>query len=634
MSKLDEVLKALNRMLGNSAVQRASELVKSVEVVLHEDENKGEQIPPPTDKPRPTPKQPVKGQVTFFEGDNHTAGAYVPPKPSGPSTAHRPSYPPINVRKQQEPLYRIHYQKLRQIGVLEKPGDAFCIASASIFYEQALYVQGISDDYVQDEAFSGHYVSFMELSVRQFRRYVTLHPQLLRGDYSNITAATGGYLLLYASELICGAAHPEYSPNEVLSELEVIREYLLSLTYENEYEHEVVNERCSAWLFDYALSHQMKEEMQKYAQQSEVQSYRRDLLKNAVAAYHKKDAPALLAALSAACPYHICTTAVCKKEPYDRVYPQLFLAVLAALEQHFHSGKPMEQRLFGRKYRSPYRAFQGTVAQTKRVPSFSMVFEPWVSYQYDDQTGLYEMESYWEMNTDWIAAVLRCMDYCFRLEVGSVKLKSSGMSSAAQEKAITKAVHEFCVQHKLVGFETRRKQRAKQQKKKQQSGEVQQPVKVEIDYSKLAGIRKDAGEVEARLLSVYEDPDQQEQPQQVIAPVLPPVTVTEPPAEKPKEMSETQTFDGNVDAEWVDFAQALNEQQTAYLKLLVKDRTEAQGYLDTLHRQTGILPQLFLEQIDALALESLGDTILDPDGEAGIFEDYIEAAKAVFSDHE
>ena len=114
----------------------------------------------------------------------------------------------------------------------------------------------------------------------------------------------------------------------------------------------------------------------------------------------------------------------------------------------------------------------------------------------------------------------------------------------------------------------------------------------------------------------------------------PPVTVTEPPAEKPKEMSETQTFDGNVDAEWVDFAQALNEQQTAYLKLLVKDRTEAQGYLDTLHRQTGILPQLFLEQIDALALESLGDTILDPDGEAGVFEDYIEAAKAVFSDHE
>lgn len=224
MSKLDEVLKALNKMLGNSAVQRASELVKSVEVLLNEDENHGEHIPPQnqTAKPRPDPRKKTAAP-SFFAHDRGVSGGYTPPKPVDPLS--QPRYQPIDVRRNAEPLFRREYRELRRAGENYSLYRSAPSELAKRFYAQARLVQRYADQYEQSEPCVNLYVSYMDLSVRQFRTYVTMHPQLLRGDYSRITPDGWSYLALYFSELLCGAAKAELPDEERLAELTDIAAY-------------------------------------------------------------------------------------------------------------------------------------------------------------------------------------------------------------------------------------------------------------------------------------------------------------------------------------------------------------------------------------------------------------------------
>lgn len=630
MSKLDEVLKALNKLLGGSAVQRASELVKSADILLHEDENKGEKIPPRPESPRPAPKPKKRTDpsVSFFENDTSTAGRYVPPssrpvRDRGEKTP-QGGYRPINVRRQDEPLYRIQYQKLRRIGLqYSQLENKLYAPGARRFYEQAKYIQTLTDRYEEDEPFEGWYFSYMDLSIRQFRRYVTLHPQMLSKDYSFLSEKNVGYLALYISELICGAARPDAQPAEVFEEIEEIVRYLKTVEFSNDGIKEYDERSLVGWLFDYAVSCKLSEQALHCIKEYGEIIVQPDSLDDAVEAYGKNDFDTLLVLLSARCSYHICTTAVCKKEPYSRIYPQLFKAVLESLDQYFRSGKSMEDRLFGIKFVRAYQTFPGTEARVNGMTSFTFELTPWRSYRYDELNAKYEVIAHLQLNADWIASVLRCMDYYFRLEVQTVKLKTSGMSSVSQERVIADAVHTFCEKHKLIGYETRLKQKNKKQKEAAKKSGVElpaAPVKVEFDLSKLDEIRKDSGEVEARLLSVYEEESFEAES----------VPQPEKSEEKPDKPLPAAKIVSRPEDEWTEFAAALSDEQRKYLALLLHDKQSAAVCLEEIHHTAGILPQLILEQINETALSIIGDTVMKTEGEIGIFEDYGAAAAAVF----
>ncbi len=634
MSKLEEVLKALNKMLGKNVVQTASNLVKSVEVVLEEEQrDKGEKIPP---KPSASPKQetpPVPKKPSFFENDHSHAGRYTPPKPQPVTQGKR--YEPISFRKSEIPLYQQQYQNMRNIGLSYGQGAYYgAPSSGERFFKQAQYIATLQDDYKNFESYTGWYYSFMELSIRQFRSYVALRTMLLAEDYSLIVEDTVGYLFLFACELISGATFAEQPKDEVLRRLEGMAKHLGAMTFAEEFQALSKRRVLRSFIFLYALSHGLQDKALQYENAGYLQTQTKNHCDDAVIAYHNKDYDALLTALSAACPYHIVTSAVCKKEPYNKIYPKLLEAVLAALDNHFRSAKTMEERLFGRKYTKSYSAFSETEARIMGINSFTVALSPAKTYAYDAGSKRYSVISHFQVNSDWVAAVLRCIDFCFRNEIDAVKLKSSGMSSMAQEKVIAQAVHAFCEQHRLIGYDAKCREKKRQQKQRQtkeqklyQADALQNPTKVEIDYSKLADIRKDASEVESRLLSVYEE--NIDAPQMVSNPTKceeMPQIQTKPPMIQPSAPTDLQPED-----EWTAFAAALDSEQSLYLKLLLSKPIAAKAYLEELQQINGIMPQLVIERINELALEYIGDTLLEGDGSDGIYEDYIEAAKAVFT---
>ncbi len=605
MSKLDDVLDQLNKRLGNSVVQRASELVHSIEIQLDKEVHNGEKIPP---KPPASKAPPTTSCSDFF---------HVKPVKQ---------YQPIDFRKQQEPAYRIHYQTLRQIGQQNYQSTvAYGFPNPTRFYEQAKYIQTISDDFIIDdekiEPYNQYYISYMDLSIRQFRCYVTLHPKFLQGDFSAIMANGWGYLALYLSELVCKAAKPKLSAQETFALLEQIRNYVYSLDFENAGEQSVVKSYFDGWLFDYTLVHQLKEEAARYdSKMRRICSDEQKIL-SAQKAYQIKDYGELMRVFDAYCPYHICSTAVCKKEPYQKIYPQLFGVVLEALEEQISSGKTMEERLFGRRYPRHFPLFEKLEIGVMGLDDFTLELPDSSLFRY--QNGRMDKFTYIQMNTDWIASVLRCMDYYFRKEAGTVQLKTSGMASISQEQIIKNAVHAFCEQHHLTGYEKRLKAQAKKQKapakKVGQSDISPQPIQVSIDHSKLEGIRKDASELEERLLSVYETAEDE------IVPIQP-VPVIQP--QIPSDMGKVMSL--QVDNEWVELLQALTVAQIEYLRRLVF-HLDAALYLAEQCKAVGELPQLFLEQINEAALEAVGDTIMETEGEIEIFEEYADALKAVFA---
>ncbi len=598
-------------------------------MVLEEESKKGEKIPPNASTPPkpPTPKPTKPSKHSFFENDHTYAGKYTPPKPQ-PITGTR--YQPIDRRKEVEPSYRLQYQAMRNLGAGNQQYPYVGAPSnGERFYKQGCYIAKINDDYQKDEPFSGWYYSFMDLSVRQFRRYVTLRKSFTAGEYTAITEHNLGYLFLFAAELISGTAHSDLPKDEVFAALEGIVAYVMSMPYEDEPQRLLKLGQLRSWVFAYAISHGLTEQALRYEGYSGVRMYGAKNFDAAVIAFREKDYDALLTALSVNCPYHICTSAICKKEPFDKVYPKLLQAVLTALDNHFHSGKTMEARLFGRPYQKDYSPFPETEARIMGISSFKMELNAAKTYAYDAKTGRYSVYAYLQINSDWIAAVLRCMDYYFRIEADTTKLKSSGMSSMAQEKVIAAAVHEFCEQHHLIGYEKRRKEKAKQQKKAQQKADAdapQTPQKVEIDFSKLADIRKDASEVESRLLSVY---DQQEETPAWISEPKPEISAK--PIVLPQQESPVRIPCDDKD-EWVRFSKALSADQKQYMSMILQDTVQAKAFLQQLQTKSGILPELFIEGLNETALDHIGDTLIDGDGSDGIFEDYIDAARAVFSE--
>ena len=626
MSKLDDVLKALNKMLGGSALQKASEMVKSVEIELEKPKGSGEKIP--QHKPTPRSKQQKGYSHSFFDE-----------KPLS-----KPQYEPINQRKDIVPHYHANYQKMRAIGnrygVQHGSGTSWM---AKRFFEQALFIAQLKDTYHNIENCEENFPYFTGLSLRQFRSYVTLRERFMREDYSDITVETRGYLMLFFGELICASAYPSYSAPDTLAVMEKVYAYASTMPSISDSDSESDPQQkktyfCTALkdrLLDYALCYQMADKVREYVS-TERFSYNEPKMGAAIRAFYEQDENGLLQQLSAITPYHICTTAVCKKEPYDKVYPKLFTLVLQRLDEGIRSNKPMVERLFGWMYGRPHTAFYPLEAAVMNVPSIEKELYPWMVYPHDAATGKLEVRTHLQLNSDSIAGVLRCMDYHFRIEVGATKLKTPGTISVTQDKIIEKAVHEFCERHRLTGYETRKKEQQKKKKaaekkltKEQNPDALPQHTKVEIDFTKLEGIRKDAASVEERLLSVYE---MQAEPVNVL-----PIIKEEKPAVKAEQVVEPQPslpkaaeMPTDIEPEWQDFYNALDEQKRQYLSYLVKDTVRAKDCLKQIQQMTGKMPQLILEEINEAALEHIGDTLFETEGDIEIFEDYAQTAARVF----
>lgn len=138
------------------------------------------------------------------------------------------------------------------------------------------------------------------------------------------------------------------------------------------------------------------------------------------------------------------------------------------------------------------------------------------------------------------------------------------------------------------------------------------PVKVEIDVSKLAQIRRESDEIAQKLILEEEAPPAPEQITELTERIE--ADTFEERAEEYYELSEDG---GDV---WQRLGGALSEGQLAVLRAVLN------GTAEELCRSMGVLPQTAFEELNAAALEHIGDVIIE---DGGVIPDYAEELKSI-----
>ncbi len=614
MSALDEIIARLNALLGGDALRKASELLKGAEMMLRK-ENDNISFP---------------AQKAFSE--EKRSGEQIPPRPQtlkrSPEEKRASPYAQIDFRREKEPPHLVQYRKLRSLS--NRDGyERYSWKHPKSFFRQAQYMQTVAAEPCAAVNYESISADYGDLTIAQFRYYAALHPMLLDGDYSRIDAGCYGYLFLFFSELICGAAKPQESPKQVFSRLTGIVDHFISLqngSSDTSFPAQQAVLRAKLYSFEYAMVKELREEALVYGDDVGW-GVRQASLFPLIKAYEKADYKSLLTLFSEKCSYHIAATALCKAEPYSELYPLLFKEVLDALYRHSTTQKDFSEWLFGRMAERSYEPFSLLMADA--VPEASFTFAPfaWICYSYDAAERHFQVKTHIGPNYDHISDVLRSMDFYMRIEVGGRQLQKPGLLSKTQDAVVAKAVRQFCEARGLLQLEQRKREQAKKRRaaQKKLAADPDAPMRstlVEIDFSKLDQIRADAQNVEERLLSVYEQPEQTAQE----APILQPFQ----PFAKPMGQKADTAPAVEEDDDWRAFYNALEEGARRYLALLCEDRNKAKIYCAALCRESGKTPQLLLEEINALSLEYIGDTILSEEDETQIYEDYLDAAKAAF----
>ena len=195
--------------------------------------------------------------------------------------------------------------------------------------------------------------------------------------------------------------------------------------------------------------------------------------------------------------------------------------------------------------------------------------------------------------------------------------------SAAKEaefaRLIPETVNEWCDKH---GIYPPPKERKKKKKNSFDEDNVpveygvpyKEPRKVEIDIESLVRIRKEAEETARKLIvEEYEDALPEEQIEEITAKVIDEV-FDERQEEASFEVHSLYDFSALSD-EWRGFAETLDAQALELLKAVVD------GTAEMLCRERGVLPEMAFEEINAAALENIGDYLIE---DGCVIPDYAE----------
>ncbi len=188
---------------------------------------------------------------------------------------------------------------------------------------------------------------------------------------------------------------------------------------------------------------------------------------------------------------------------------------------------------------------------------------------------------------------------------------------------VPNAVNAYCDEHGI--FPPRKEPK---RKKKPDYGDSPQyqpvntaPKKIEIDLSALENIRREADETARKLIiEEYEDALPEEKITEMTAAIVD--EVFEELTEQAITENRNEHDFSALKEPWKEFAQVLDKRLLSVLQAIDDNKAEA------LCRDMGILPETVFEEINAIALEYIGDVVIENDA---FVPDYYEDVKAILN---
>lgn len=427
------------------------------------------------------------------------------------------------------------------------------------FYRQAKFMENYEDDFRYSGEFFNYFPTYQDMNNNQLRGYFSWRSRVRKGD---IRKTSLSFVFVYIYELIhlIGADSAEDGFYKLRDFCEAYYEF----------DSHIVR-YTKNWLIDFAVYYGLDKSLIADMIDTEFDNFLSVLQE-----YESHNDDELFEAVCALSSYNITNSKLYKKEPEDM--KTIVCGVFRKISAYYAKNRKTTlcEKLFGVKIENYYHMFESAVFYDhKKITEHT--YEITDSYRFICRDGRWICERYYGSRgrNKWLGDVFRSVDSLMRQKLDFGSPINPGCDTKWILAIIEKEIDEL--------IENKKKNAAP---------------KIEIDVSKLAGIRKSADVIRDKLITDEEREDIEEIPE---ASEIENVIVQE---EAVSNRSDTPLSDDEYD----------------YMRYLL--------YGGSFNGKT--MPSVLADSINDKLFDMFGDIVIAFDGDAPeIIEDYIDELKGI-----
>ena len=444
-------------------------------------------------------------------------------------------------------------QKIKDMKALAYTPEAYWKTSAWLFYTQGRFMEDYTDVYEYTADFVRYYPTYRDLETEQLRGYFSWRARLRKGEYP---PAPIPFVYIRAYELINGIGSEQPQERIVL---------LKRLTAEYGDLNSEMKKLLLRWTVDYCVYEQL--DPQLVADTPEM-LYDDALIK--LLNWDESGDDELFAALNymSGYPFERSRYYIASAERFRAAAVRVFRSVSAFFRDH--RKKPLCDKLFGHRTELNCYLFESAVfydRNTTRTADYSLN----AIHSYTCRSGIWRCDRYYGSRTRsaQLGELMKMLDYLMReRDDFRYKLRPAEVSKTAAE----------LIKKELAAMDEEER--------------IAKAMRIEIDLSKIAGIRAAADITRDKL--IVDEEAEEHAPE----PVTEPETV--PTADSP-----------------------LNGAETAFLRALLTG-----GDASAAARSAGTMPSLLADSINETLFDVFADTVIDCSADVPeVIEDYADELK-------
>ncbi len=423
-----------------------------------------------------------------------------------------------------------------------------------IFLEQGRFMADYQDDYEYPGEFQHYYPTYQDMTDAQLRGYFSWRTNVRRGRVEKTSLS---FAFVYIYELLnqIGTAAPEAGFHDLLQFWSAYRRL-----------DDRISSYVEMWLKDYVIYNRLDKSLLK-----ELPCANSDKAVEILLDYMSYRDEEVFAALNALSTYDLENSRFYQQ--YREEVRNVALRVFSALSDYYNKSpkKKAPEKIFGRVTQAHYHMFKAAVFYHVAERG-DRIYEinPYSKYCCHGGEWYCERFIWYGNNNKQIGEILRSVDFLMRQKYGFKSTLQDGKTNKILKAKIIREIAAY--------FEEKR---------------THAPVRVDIDISKLRGIRETARTTRDKLL-VEEEREASAAKEKL----------------EPPRMVEAET----------ENAAGLNAAEILFLKCLL-DRTSYAGLL----KENGLMLSVFVDGINEKLMSVLNDTaIIYEDDRPLVLKDYVE----------
>lgn len=505
------------------------------------------------------------------------------------------------------------------------------------FIKQAKFIDTLVDEYKDKAIFEEYSIRYYDLTLEQFRTYVTWKGNLKKG---NFYAVSEGYFYLYVYELIHNiGVKDEY---EALSKLMYIwdkyREYSTDIDYH------MIN-----WIGDYYVAYDFKESFYDL-----MKGYNNTLINSTYFLMEISDNKFMFDFYNTKGRYNILESAF-YNESMQKDVEDCFVYILDNIDKYLtKQGKEYNDVMYSKSTVKNVPLFRNALYDFSKYVDKSVLLSKTHFYDIKDGILTRQVTSLIDNITAHIIGyVIKRMEMNMRSILG-YKYKLSPKRSAVINAV--RGLYKFNKSKYIFLYEDSFDACIDEAVRNYYINVKKMPLKVDntnyikevsIDFTKLEGIRQDANDIAAKLTiddtltyvasSVQEGAQKLIDNKDVINKENINENINKEAIYKEEINKNTNKIDTFVDAdtttndsqinnnesnEWQEFINALDKAQLSIIKAILNGN--GNNCLKDIAKQNKLMPEVIIDGINELAIEYVGDSIIEVNAEIlEIYEDYL-----------